>query len=600
MANPLDAATLEALIRNRPDDVDRAFIEVGPAGRRIGLAELSPAFGASYTDDPATFAQRAVAHLTAFGLLDKVSAILAAEDMDAELAAQRANMSIDEKVGAWIFGRGLTARCGIYRGLNFVGSGCIVGPSLVLTSTHVLGPPNPSGGYDSISVKLYNNESIGVEQKPVVCSLPAPADSVLPMATQDTDFADDNDVALLRTKMPVGSDPFFVELPTTAWRPTANASLTLYHFPLGANKGVGACTLTSFTAPALRWTYISPAQPGSSGGACLNASGKLVGVHQGKRNTHAPHSRLVPLSATVRRNGASHPLQDEIAREVAADIWPSYIWSLDGRMDGDVVIGRTDLFRAFAHLGRPDAAYRALWIRREDPTAGTDGLGYSVQLVRALVDRQPRRNRMMVLAWPQAGVAQLDPVDHFAAQLRDAGLVGESAGNEAVGIATGETGSATVLRGRVEALLAEVQRSAEQVDEIVWLVIEHAGAGVDKEPLAAAMTLAGLVPRRSRLRVILTGNETQSPFEDEVRVNAVGDNPNADHALVEYIGPIRRADVAEFIRNVRRLRDGVTEMDDALVNHEVDRVLQGLPTTGARYPLAHMPEITARLRSRLG
>lgn len=600
MADPLDAATLEALIRARPDDVDRALIEVGPAGTRIGLVELSPVFGVAYRDDAAIFAERAIAHLSAFGVLEKVSAILAADDMDAELTEQRENMSIDDKVGAWIFGRGLTARCGIYRGTNFVGSGCVVGPSLVLTSTHVLGPANANGGYDSISVKLYNNERIGVEPKPVVCSPPAGADRVLPMATRDADFADDNDVALLRTRMPVGSDPCLIELPPSAWRPTPNAALTLYHFPDGLNKGVGACTLSSFVSPSLRWTYVSPAQPGSSGGACLNAAGKLVGVHQGKRNDHAPHSRLVPLSATVRRNGASHLLRDEIAREVAEDVWPSYIWSLDGRMDGVVVIGRADLFKAFHHLGRPDAAYRALWIRREDPTSGTDGLGYSVQLVRALVDRQPRRNRMMVLAWPLGTDVALDPIDHFAAQLREAGLVGKAAGNEAVGIATGETGSATVLKGRVETLLAEVQRSAEQVEETVWLVIEHADAGVEEGALNAAMTLASLVPRKSRLRVVLVGNETQSPFEDEVRVNAVGENPNADHSLVEYLGPIRRTDVAEFIRNVRRLRDGVLQMDEGLVDQEVEQVLQGLPTIGGRYPLSFMPDITARLRSRLG
>ncbi len=290
-----------------------------------------------------------------------------------------------------------------------------------------------------------------------------------------------------------------------------------------------------------------------------------------------------------------------IAREVGKDVWPEYIWSLDGRIEGVIVIGRTDLFKAFAHLGRPDAAYRALRIRRENPDEGTDGLGYSVQLVRSLVERRSRQHRALVLSWPQTCDAAFDPISMLASEACTVGLVGHTAGAEAAGIGTGETGSATVLKGKVEGLLSEIHRSAEHRDETVWLVIEHADGEIAREQIIAVEDDSRPCSRWSRLRLVLIGNETISPFPFRGACQRRWRQPGAQQALVEYLGPIRRRrHRGVHCERPTACETGVAEMDPMLLGNDVDWVLKDLSTVGGRHPLSQMPEIVTRLRSLLG
>ncbi len=584
MAGPLTAAALAQQIRERKGEVDGALQEVSPVGTRLGLVELEPVFGVSADSDPDQFAARVLAYLQLVGLIDEFSAILGGDQANLLTPEDLANMQMDPGVGERMSRRTAFARCAVYRGGVFQGSGCLLGPSLVLTCAHVLGDGSEDGQYPDMEIILSNSARIGVEPVPVMISPVAPADRVNPLSGIDEDYKGSSDFALLRLRVPAGPSTAIVELPRKDWSPTKNAALTVLHYPEGTDTGLGLGHLGTFSQPSTRWGYVGPAKNGSSGGACFNSHGELVGIHQGKLGGF---SRLVP----------SRLFASELGDFVANDISPDYLWSLDGRLAGRLVIGRNDLFQSFALMARSVSAYRLLRIRRADPAAGTFGLGYSIEIVRKLVERQPNGHKAIVLSWPQALYDDFDLVTKLTEQARDQQLVSATAGGEAAGVATGETGSATVTKGRTESLLQELNDNADKRGETVWIIIEHASANLGAQTVALE-TLASLAPRWQRLRVVLVGNEAITLPEPEFRVSDLMQGMPARVALVEYLGGFERSAVEEFITSVHTAFVGAAPLPQQL-QAWTDAALSEATMTANRYPLSDLPGITAKLRALL-
>ena len=581
---PLDAGELETALATRAGDVEAALLAVSPAGRRVGLAELRPLSGIDREKQPSEFAAWIVKYLETFELIDEFSAILRGQHGGPLTPDEIANMQMAPEVGERFFRRTVFARCAIYRGGSFRGSGCLVGPSLVLTCAHVLDARNENDQFADVEVMLATSVRVGTHERPVRMALPAPADTVCPLSKRDLDYGDHDDFALLRMRLPAGSNATTVGLPKP-WKPTTDAHIAILHYPKGTEQGVGWANLSSFRKPSARWCYVSPAEAGSSGGPCFNVLGEIVGIHQGRM---ANASRFVPFER----------FRERISGDIAHDLAPANLWSIRGLIDGTLVIGRRELFVIFAKMAEPDCGFRTLRIRRLDPSLGPEGLGFSVQLVRELVERRPDGHRALSLAWPQALYDDFDIIDELARVAQLEGLVGPQAAQENDGAATGETGFATAAKGRADRLARALQAAAERAGLTLWIIVEHTSTELGRQTIALE-TLASLIARWPRLRFVLVGNETVRLPDPDYTLSALDvPDPPVAGILSEFITGFERKEVEEFIDSFHADQFNAPPLPQQRRNW-TDDALKGLNPVGSRYPLSDLPTVVKRLRESL-
>jgi len=571
MSGPITAQALQTLLGDRAPDVDKALRAVSPIGLNIGIGELQLFLGVDATTNPAAFAERAIAYLTAHRLIDEFSALVQPGEAISESKAADMQMPLD--LARRLMNQTVGARCAILRDGAFQGSGCLVGPRLVLTCAHVLGVPRADGSFPEIEVLLSTNVRVGAETKPLFFSAVSKADDALTLSENDADYAGYDDYALLRMRLPVGASAAVALVETDDWLPAVDDPLTLFHYPGGKDRGIGFAFIGAFENPSARWAYRSAAEPGSSGGACFNVRGALVGLHQGKLNKG---SRLIPF----RR------FRDMIAPAISEDIAPTRLWSVDGHLDGTLVIDRDELFTAFAKLAERGSTYRLLRVRRIDPTQGGDGLGYTVRLVQQLVRRRPDGHSVITLGWPLVVQQDFDIITQLEQYARNQGLpVDEMRGT-------------ALLADRAGGLLRMLDGDAAARGETLWIVIEHSVTPLGDQT-AALEALASQAPLWPNLRLVLVGNEGVSLPGPEYRVSDIGANHLPGVALVEYIRPFTRAAVEGFIGLIHEdlVGEAPSERQQAIWT---DHVLSGLPQINGSYALTDLPEVTRRLRRKFG
>lgn len=569
MSGPITAQMLERFLADRAPDVDSAFRKVSPVGLNIGTAELQLFLGVDATADPAKFAARAVDYLTQHRLIGEFSAILLRSDATA-FEAKIANMKMPLEIAQRLVNETVAARCGIFRGDEFRGSGCLVGPSLVLTCAHVLGTPQADGSFRGLDVLLSTHVRLPIHGQPLHFSAPADADHVLPLSADDADYAERDDYALIRLIRPDGANAAIAPLETDDWEPTANATFKLFNYPRDGEDGIGEAVLGRFIDPSARWAYVGPAEPGWSGSGCFNVRGALFGLHQGKLSNG---SRLVP----------SRRFRTAIAPLIADDLAPPHLWSVDGRLDGTLVIGRDDLFAAFARLAERESPYRALRIRRLDPGLGNDGLGYSINLVQQLVKRRPDGHEAIVLGWPQVVQQDFDIIDQLAQVASIRGLAGSAPS------LTGPPGE------RAKTLLGTLDAAAATAGRTLWILIEHSATPLGSQT-AALEALASAIPLWTNLRLVLVGNEAIGLPYPEYRPSDIGADPLPGATLVDYIRPFTRAAIGQFIDLIHQ--DLVGAPPQAQQRQLwTDNVLNGLAEISGSYALSDLPVVTQRLRA---
>lgn len=588
---------LTAALRQRPADVDAALQEVGPVGQRLGLNELAPALGAGF--DPGTgqldaraLAPRLAAYLKSIGLYDEFCGLLhdrrdgGIDDDSAAIASLRDAMHMDMDIWRRMFTKTINARCAVFVGNAFKGSGCLVSPNLVLTCAHVIDGADPVRA--PISVVLANRIRVGAEPTPIAYSPPATADLSDDFSQDDGDYAEDGDYALLRLRVPARTGTAIVSLAAPDWKPVNRAPVMLLHYPGGVRSdGYDQGILSSFTAPTKRWGYASPGVPGSSGGACFNNRGELIGIHQGRTRPRRKSldSRFVPLPV----------MRDAIAPRIAADVDQPYTWSLDRRIDGSLVVGRKDLFTAFAKLASPDGKFRLFRIKRADPTKGPAGLGYSINLVRELIGRLGGGHRLMLLSWPQVFYHDFDTITRLAQIACDADLAEAGSDAELPGARSGETGRPAVIKGRAERLMAAIDARAARRDEIAWLVIEHAANDLGEQMLALE-TIVNVAQQYPAIRTVVVGNEDVRLSQKEVRVADMAHSDCAGLPIVEHLGAFEPDAVADFIGALHE-----DLFDDPPLSAQMRQwsgnILRGIEAVANRFPSETLPQVTQRLRA---
>jgi hypothetical protein len=226
-----------------------------------------------------------------------------------------------------------------------------------------------------------------------------------------------------------------------------------------------------------------------------------------------------------------------------ADRPPAYIWSLDGTLSGRLVIGRKAFFSAVAAmLEAPQGQLRGIWVKRDD-TADTTGLGFSLDMLRAFLDR----NQSPAARLRHRCVASSLGTGDLIEALRAACLT-DAAGAPAqamVGSAlSGDADRARELAARLAAL-------ATERDECLWICFENPTAGLTHDVQVQLEHLMREILLHPALRLILTGFETVD--HSWLRVFSRPDEAQSSPVpgvVVDYVGRFSLGDVEITVRQM--------------------------------------------------
>ncbi|PVM90820.1 hypothetical protein DDF62_08380 [Caulobacter radicis] len=512
------------------------------------------------------------------GLLEAYGEALAGRETAAPMDRRVIDFSAFERVGK-------AAACRIVLGDNITGSGCLIGPSLVLTAWHVIasgGPDTIDPIREPISVLLADQTRRSVLKVNHYLSPCTIAEFANEFPANDADFVDCHDVALLRLSRPDGMRLNFLRVPDVAPRLPSQANVFVLDFPKGRPIGWGIGRVDPIVGLEARVPHDSATDGGSSGAACVNTRYELVGIHQGR---WALARRLVPLTR----------FHGPVMEQVRTDVAPRFLWSLNDTLDGRLVIGRDLFFEGVAEASRPGARVRGLRVSRLDVKAGTAGLAFSAALLENVLERDPGRHVLIRLGFDQPMLDLLELVRRRAAEAGltlkpDAAPEGARAGDT-----TPEAAACDEARRLAEALDEAVL--AKGPDRLLWFFFENAAAGLIEGERIAFEAFVGAALQQPRLRMVIAGFETIGAPGEEFTDAGTGAEEGAAGLVVEYVGQIKRREVEILVERAGRALQ--LDLGDVGVRQITNRALKNLPSQNGVFDIVHSVEIVAVVRKRL-
>jgi hypothetical protein len=421
-------------------------------------------------------------------------------------------------------------RCRVQSGPR-VGSGCLIGPSLVMTCWHVVaaGPP-PAPLATPITVRLSDGRKRAVVGPPRYVSFPTDDEYAERWPWQDISFADRHDVVLLQLEHADGARLGFAELPAAAPELPSRSDFFLLDFPGGRSVGWTPGRTAKLRGITGRVGHDAEAAEGSSGGACFNTRFQMIGLHQGRMEQRR---RLVPVSRFL----------DAVSTVVRGDVAPTALWSLDGTRTGEIVIGRHGFFEAVAETTKPSTQARGIRLRRRDPGAqGTAGLSFSLRLLQRLLALQPDRHRLVRIAFDHAGQDLLAAIRLAAAEQ---GLAVPEA-TAAPGVRAGESTPEATLNDRARHLTDALNAAAGQ--RLFWMFFQTPTGGLSEPERFALEAVIGAALVQPALRVVLAGFETMTMPGEEFGSPGEAAGALAAGLIVEDIGWFSKADIRLFLQ----------------------------------------------------
>lgn len=587
---------LMEVIRDAPAVVDDALKAVQQNGgdAKVDLDAFAAAAGVLGSDP----ARLCVDHLRANDLLAAFQAALVARGLEPpgedDLADAAGRLDFDDAIG--FLGRARTFRCRVELDHAFAGSGCLVGPGLVLTAWHVVRVKGPgqdeSAPPPKVSVVLSDGSTHEAHMPPRYASECGDAEWKDRAPRSDSEVADRHDVALLSLRTPAARHLGYAPLPDVAPTVSSRSRVYLLDFPRGEDLELGDGTTWKIRNVTSRLYHDIDTESGSSGGACFDRRFQLLGLHQGgiqveQRGRTVKRGRLVPLRL----------FYDAVAGYVARDIAPTAIWHLDGERS-QLVIGRDLFAAAVAAAGEEHTPVRGIRIKRRRPADPDErGLGFSYRI---LVELLMRRGA--------AHVAVAVPLDEPVAD-----LVGDLAQRvEAAGIrlgaaaVAGPADSATLegaARDRANRFAAALDEAAAEVGRTVWFFVDNPSVPLaESARLELEAFVAASLPL-PRIRLVIAGLETL-PLAGLEFSSAAAADPNGPPGLVvDFVGGFSRADVldcltlaAEELTGARADEDGGLQAE---IHVQADLALQDLADFNGEYADADLPKVVAELQDYL-
>ncbi|MGW4929067.1 trypsin-like serine peptidase [Agromyces sp. NPDC004153] len=574
---------LKAIQQNRAD---------APADLRA-LAAVAELRGA----DPAEFT---VELLRDAGLLEAFEGAMHARGVEIGAATPRAavpeaeagfagRLDIDEMIK--FLERAKTFRCRIEVDNTFKGSGCLVGPGLVLTAWHVVRLKGP--GIDQVpepivTVRLADGSRHEAAIPPSYAS-PCGDDEWNDRAPRnDAEVVSRHDVALLSLKTPAARHLGFARLPDHAPEVVSRSKVFLLDFPNGEDLELADGTTWKIRNVSSRLYHDVKTAAGSSGGACFDHRFQLLGLHQGgvrmsHQGKNVKQGRLVPLTR----------FRDDLAELIAADIAPRAVWHLDGQTT-QLVIGR-DLFAdAVAEAGKENARVRGVRVMRRRPAdADETGLGFSYRILSELLMRRGGEHVVVRIPLDQP-IADL--VSDISERVQRMGFT-LAAVDSPGGVDAEQAAPEAAARELATRLVVAVNEAAAEAGRTVWFFIDNPSLVLVE---SARLQLEGLIAAclaQPRIRLVVTGLETVPLAGLEFSSPAAADGDGPAGLVVDYIGTFTRDDLLDCLtRAGEELAGGVAPGE---VQLQADLALQGLASFNGAYDDVDFPTVVAALQDYL-
>ncbi len=475
--------------------------------------------------------------------------------------------------------RVLAFRCRVLVNGEVRGTGCLVGPSTVLTASHVLGDDEAGNRQapPGLKVRLSDNTEQALAYPPLYES-PAERGEYRGIApTSDAAVAGRSDVVLLRMGRPAGAHLGFAPLPPAGTAAGGRRVLFLAHYPGGQDQGLGIGAFSKIRGMTARMRHTIATGAGSSGGACFDGGLLLAGIHQ------AAFGRFVPCG----------PWIEAVRPAIEQDRSPSRLWSLDRTETGPLVIGR-DLFSAAIAAAMPrDAAVRGVRQKRLDVLGGATGLAFSHDILAQLLLRRGAEHLLVRIPFDA-------PVADFAADLRRrtvaAGLALPGAA-AAPGVAAGQSAAEATARADAAILSGAIGAAADAAGRTVWYFADNPNVALSEPTRLAFEAFVAAALSEPRIRLVLAGFETMSLPGAEFATPGDAAAGGQAGLVVEFLGGFTRPDILGFL--TLAAEDLMGGAVPAVIANAADVALNGLQAFNGRYPAAELRTVADRLRPQL-
>lgn len=570
-----DDAELIEIIETFPAVADEALAAIQQdVANPLNLASFAAAAAFLGTDA----AKQCIIQLQALDLLDAFGEALRSRGVEIDGTAEGPGRINIQGLHHFLE-RAPSLRCRIEVDKRFQGSGCLVGPGLVLTAWHVVrrdGPGVVENPPPQVTVVLADGTA---HEAAIPPSFESPCGagewkSIAP--SQDADVLNCHDVALLTLRRPAARHLGFVRMPPTAPPAKSRMKLYLLDFPAGVDEGLGDGTTWKIRGVSVRLRHDVKTAGGSSGGACFNDRFEFFGLHQGKAGK-GKYGRFVP----------AYLFLDAVAGLIQNDISPTQLWHLDGQSDR-LVIGRDLFVRSVAEASKDTTRVRGIRVKRTDDDA--TGLGFSYRILDELLLRQG--GTQLAVRVP-VGDAVPDLMVDITQRVEASGLPIIEAPSPG-GVDPVQAAPEAAARDRAARLALAVNEAAAKLGRTAWFFFDGPSGRIS-DPVrlhlegfvAACLTLP-------RVRVVVAGLETVRLAGLEFAAPDVAGGEGPAGLVVDYLLGFTRADLQDCL--TRAATELTEEAGPMVINSQVDLALQGLVPFNQRYATKDLGAVVDRLQ----
>jgi hypothetical protein len=572
-----------------------AAIDAHPAEAADALAALQTGLPVPFTiaslvpvarRQGKTTTELLIAQLAGFDQLDAYAQALRGQGIPVGDPEPEVVDHVDPKLMKQFAPRAQVRRCRVFVNGDFKGTGHLIGPRLVMTAWHVVAvdPPGmPQVPPREIVVQL-DDGTRWPAKVPSEWEWFCGDDEYREIGpTSEEQIHERFDVAILRLEQPVAFGVGFADLPAEPPPAAAKTTVFLAHFPEGQDPGLGVGRMARIPNLTSRWYHDITTSPGSSGGACFDASFRLAGIHQGRWKKDKL-GRLVPIGLFLER----------LQAVVKTDIAPDSLWSLNEQADGQLVIGRQGFFEAVAEVATPTGAARGIRVRRENVPEGDTGLAYSYDILAQLLMRRGASHRLVRL------IADA-PIADFETEMRArtaaaAQIVIPDIPRNA-GVVPGQAAMEGAVRDRADLLARAFEDAATAADSTLWFFFDNPTAIQSDETQLAFEAFIASAIRQPHLRVVIAGFETVQLAGQAYQSAAAARAATAPGLIVEILVTFRFTDLTDFLAQATKALGGEDDLD--LWTKIARRAVKDLDGTNDVYSRMLLPQVMDRLRDDL-
>jgi V8-like Glu-specific endopeptidase len=476
-------------------------------------------------------------------------------------------------------------RCRIRVDGRVVGSGSLVGPSTVLTAWHVIRDAEADNA-PRVDVDLADGSRVAAVLPARFHSRCGDRELKDLLPENDNEVADAHDIALLQLRRPVGASLGYVRLADSGMVLRTRDALSLIHYPSGRFGGLSQGIVVKLRGLTSRWGHSMATRQGSSGGGCVNSRLLLVGVHQGRvpprSGGSASRGRFVPVTR----------FPSALLELIRDDEAPPAVWSLDGTVQGRLVLGRRDLFAAFVAASRAGGRIRGIHVRRLSAEADTAGIPFTALILDHLVARGT--NLLLVAVRFEEAVADL--AEEVLQRARLAGLeVGEL--GVAQGVAPEQTTLEAAISDRARRAAVLLDAAAGRACRRVWIFIENPSAVFGEALRVGFEAFVDQALRLENLRLVIAGFEVVTIPGQAFRYATDAERPGPPGLMTEFLDGFRRADVEHLVRTASA--DLSVPVYAQLLTHIVDKALEAVTPRAGVYTISDAKEVVRAIRPEL-